>query len=77
MTINKNVDLGKSFEKLKASLIEITENVNRNNNKERYAYGFGRLETAIKTHLLTCTDLTGEELYKELDNPDDLKEVNI
>lgn len=77
MKISPNVDLGKSFDKLKNSLVLATQATN-DNKPESYAKSFGKLETAVKQHLIDCTDITGEEIYKAIDSdPNDLKGINI
>lgn len=80
ITINSNVDLGAAFQKLKADLVKINEDVEnyvRVPASVRYAYKCGRLEAAINRHLLNCI---GESVYTEnvpAADPNDLKEVNI
>lgn len=61
-----NVDLGASFEKFKTSLIDAIEKT-KGDKKDRHAYAFGYLETASKRLLLECTDISGEQLQKEID----------
>lgn len=78
MKLNQNVDLGASFEKLKDNLVETAQICLDGTNTARYARAFGRLETAVKEHLVKCTDITLAEIYESIDsNPNDLKDINI
>ena len=73
-TLN-NVDLGKSFQKLKETLVE-TSQLTDSKKPESYAYAFGKLSMAVKTHLIKCTDVEGKEIYTAIDtDPNDIKNV--
>ena len=76
MKLNKDIDLGKSFEKLKSALLSSTRSIKRDQ-PATYAYAFGRLETAVKILFVQCTDLTMKDIQDELEGPDDLKEVPV
>jgi hypothetical protein len=78
LIINNEIDLGKSFEKLKQELKKATIGI-KPGNPQSYAYNFGRLETAVKIHLIMCTDIDmkGIQDYLNDDGPDDLKNLNI
>lgn len=63
MKVLSTVDLGKSFDRLKDDLKESVSKT-KGETPERYAEAFGFLETAVKRHLLNCTDEYGEDLQK-------------
>lgn len=67
MTQNKDIDLGKSFEKLKQGLLGAIGEAN-SDKPESYAYAFGRLETAVKIHLGECTGETFGDIQKQVDD---------
>jgi len=75
MKLNNKVDLGKSFERLKSDLFLAVEET-KGNSPARYAAAFGLLESRVKIHLVNCTDITMEELQKEMTSPNDLKGIN-
>lgn len=79
MRVNKNVDLGSSFEKLKTALTNTVDIHRPGTTPQRFATDLGRLQSAVKRHLLECTDITGEELQKDIEknDPDDLRNINI
>ena len=78
MNLLNKVDLESSFEKLKKTLKEATNEL-ESGKEGRYAYGFGRLAMAIKLHLVNSTvdeTLEGIQRYiADRNNPDDLKNV--
>lgn len=78
LIINNEIDLSKSFEKLKKELKEAANGI-KPGNSQSYAHSFGRLETAVKIHLIACTDTDMKQIqdYLNDDNPDDLKGINI
>jgi hypothetical protein len=77
MKISKNVDLGASFQRLKDGLNESTAKT-KGSDPESYAVAFGHLSMTVKKHLLECTDITGDQIYKSKKaDPDDLKGINI
>lgn len=65
------VDLGKAFDRLKQDLFQAVEKT-KGNSPARYAEAFGNLETSVKIHLIRCTDLTMEDLQKEMSSQDDI-----
>ncbi len=69
MKLNKDIDLGKSFEKLKSALLSSTRSIKRDQ-PATYAYAFGRLETAVKILFVQCTDLTMKDIQDELEGPE-------
>lgn len=80
---NKEVDLGKSFEKLKQSLKDVYA-IASSGKEGCHSRALGQLESAVKIHLIKCTDLDMKQIqdYMEMpDNPDtdadDLKHANI
>jgi len=78
MILLNELDLGKSFDKLKKNLKDISNGIEQN--PGGYANAFGRLSMAIKIHLIECTkDETFEGIRKYISEPeaDDLKGVNI
>jgi hypothetical protein len=79
---NNEIDLGKSFEKLKETLKVGSDKVKEYGySPEGYAYAYGLLSGSIKGHIITCTDADGKELQDYIDgkedDPNDLKNVNI
>jgi hypothetical protein len=78
LLINNKIDLNKSFEKLKQELKEAANGI-KAGNQQSYAHSFGRLETAVKIHLIACTDTDMKQIqdYLNDDGPDDLKNLNI
>jgi hypothetical protein len=71
MKLHKDVDLGKSFEKLKSALLK-TVGSTKGNNPARYAASFGELSMAVKIHLVQCSDLTLKDIQDEIEGPDDI-----
>lgn len=65
LIINNEIDLGKSFEKLKSELKESLE-ISGYSHAASYARAYGFLESAVKKHLIVCTDMSGEELNEYL-----------
>lgn len=76
LIINNEIDLSKSFEKLKQEL-KATANGVKPSTPASYAHYFGRLEMAVKIHLINCTDINMEQIQDYLNDPDDLKGINI
>lgn len=66
---NDEIDLGKSFQKLKESMKEAVNGV-KPTKPESYAYAVGKLETAIKIHLIKCTGENMEDIQKYMSEPD-------
>lgn len=64
--MRKGVDYEKSFDKLKASLKQSNKDA-KGVSPDRFAYSLGKLQMAVKEHIVNCTETTGEELYKYLD----------
>ena len=72
---NKDVDYGRALKDLFQGLKMAEEKAN-SNDVDKYPNAYGRATMAIKMCLVTCTDLTFDEIYKQThpDN-DDLKDV--
>lgn len=67
LIINNEIDLGKSFERLKDQLHESFTNIKRDK-PESFALELGRLQVAITHHILKCTDIPESELLPPKQN---------
>lgn len=81
LLINNEIDLGKSFEKLKESLKEVY-NVSASGKPGCHSRALGMLESRVKIHIIQCTDLDMKQIQDYIAEPDkedndDLKNVNI
>lgn len=72
LLLNNNVDYAKHFEKIKQTLWETNDIINRNK-EGKYAYAYGKLSMGVKILLVACTTGLLEDIQKYLDSkPDDL-----
>lgn len=64
MKVLENVDLGKSFDKLKMALKASRDYLSNQevSLSERYAYSYGMIERAVKDHLTECTDTLNADI---------------
>jgi len=65
MTLNKNIDYGRAMKDLFEGL-KYAENKVKSNDEYKYPNAYGRLSMAVKLHLNTCTDLSLDDIDKEL-----------
>lgn len=72
MKLDKKVDYGYALKSLFEGL-KSAEKVVKGNDDYKYANAYGRASMAIKMHLVVCTDLTFDDIYKELNpGPNDI-----
>lgn len=81
LLITDERDLGKSFEKLKATLKEVYQ-ISSSGKPGAHSRALGILESKVKIHLIECTDLDMKQIQDYIAEPDkedndDLKNVNI
>lgn len=75
MKISPHVDLGKSFESLKTTLIEIEKLTKEDkptlfDTGVKYANAYGRLSVAVQIHIATTTDTSYLFLEEALKTPE-------
>jgi len=74
MKLNKNVDYGNALKSLFDGL-KLAEEKVKSNDEYKYPNAYGRASMAIKMHLVVCTDLTFDDIDRELNpDPDDIPE---
>lgn len=90
MNIRPNVDLERSFDRLKMSLLRAQDKLKGETEAYKYAMAYGLLSGSVQSFLLLTTDAsyieltndashelseTEKEIMAELDDRDDLKDV--
>lgn len=75
LIINNEIDLGKSFERLKMEL-DHSHRITSPENPESYAYALGRLQSAIRVHIKRCVgDIPDLPKDTPAINIDDIKDI--